>query len=78
MFDNMSTIIFTQIHSIFVHFSLFWHRVIFTHFLSLKLPLLGVKMRKKKERQTFLPHIGPLAIFFVFFHYIRFFIHSEL
>ena len=36
MFDNMSSIILTPIHRIFVHFSLFWQRVSFFLFSLIK------------------------------------------
>ena len=55
MFDNMSIIVLTQIHKSFVHF--FGIGSVSSYFLWLRL-LLDLKMRKKKERQTFRPHMG--------------------
>ena len=52
MFDNMSIIVLTHIHKSFVHF--FGIRSVSSYFPWLKL-LLDLKMRKKKERQTFRP-----------------------
>ena len=57
MFGNMSIILLTQIHIMFVHFFGLMNK----HFL------------KKKK----IP-VGSCAKSFIFFHYIRFFIHSEL
>ena len=57
--DNRVTL-FLQLYFVFVNLSLFWHRVSYSHFLSLKFSLLDVKMRKTKERQTFRPHMGAL------------------
>ena len=57
MFDNMSIIVLTQIHIMFVHF--FGIGSVSSYFLCLKL-LLHLKMRKKKERQTFRKHMEAL------------------
>ena len=57
MFNNMSIFVLTYIHKIFVHF--FGIGSVASYFLCLKL-LLDLKMRKKKERQTFRPHMGAL------------------
>ena len=48
MFDNMSTIILTQIHRIFVHFSLFWHRVSFFLFSLIKIITIKGKNAQKE------------------------------
>ena len=48
---------FKLISWIFVHF--FGIGSVYSNFLWLKL-LLDLKMRKKKERQTFRPHMGAL------------------
>ena len=58
MFDNMSIIVLTHIHKSFVH--LFGIGSVSSYFLWLKLSQLDLKSRKKKERQTFRPHMGAL------------------
>ena len=57
MLDNMSIFVLTHIHKSFVHF--LGIGSVSSYFLLLKL-LLDLKMRKKKERQTFRPHMGAL------------------
>ena len=57
MLDNMSIIVLTHIRKSFVHF--FGIGSVSSYFLWLKL-LLDLRMRKKKERQTFRPHMGAL------------------
>ena len=47
MFDNMSSIILTPIHRIFVHFSLFWHRVSFFLFPLIKIITMRFKIAQK-------------------------------
>ena len=63
MFDNMSIIVLTQIHIMFVHF--FGIGSVSSYFLWLKL-LLHLKMRKKKERQTFRPQRNEQTLFLIF------------
>ena len=55
-----------KIHRIFVHFSLFWHWVRFFLFSSIKIITIrhkNTQKKKKKERQTFRPHMGALFTF---------------
>ena len=52
MFDNMSTIILSPIHRIFVHLSLFWHRVSF---------FLWGKIRHVYPSKSFLSPISLIA-----------------
>ena len=53
MFDNMSIIVLTQIHRIFVHFSLFWHRVSFFLFSLIKIMTIRFKNAQKERKANF-------------------------
>ena len=53
VFDNMSTVILTQIHRIFVHFSLFWHRVSFFLFSLIKIITIRRKFYVEMKRENF-------------------------
>ena len=61
MFDNMSTIILTPIHRIFVHFSLFWHRVSFFLFSLIKIVTIRFKIAQKERKANIsATYGGPL------------------
>ena len=57
MFDNMSTIILTQIRRIFVYFSLFWHRVSFFLFSLIKIITIRCKKSAKRKKGKRFGHI---------------------
>ena len=63
MFDNMSIIVLTQIHRIFVHFSLFWHKVSFFLFSLIKYPRIA-----QCARYDYLS-VHDIVIYFFTFEY---------
>ena len=62
LFHTLDYFIVTpETNKLIVYFSLFWHRVRFFLFSSIKIITIRHKnMQKKKERQTFRPHMGAL------------------
>ena len=60
MFVNMSTIILTQIHRIFVHFSLFWHKVSFFLFSFIKIITIRGKNAQKERKANVSAIYGAL------------------
>ena len=64
MFDNMSSIILTPIHRIFVHFSLFWHRVSFFSFSLIKIITIRFKIAQKERKASVsATYGGPLQCY---------------
>ena len=60
MFDNMSIIVLTQIHRIFVHFSLIWHRVSFFLFSLIKIIIRFKNAQKERKANVSATYGGPL------------------
>ena len=66
MFGNMSIIVLTQIHRIFVHFSLFWHRVSFFLFSLIKIIIRFKNAQNERKANASASYGGPLQ-----FHKIK-------
>ena len=61
MLDNMSSIILTQIHRIFVNFLLFWHRVSFISFYLIKnITIRCENAQKERNANVSATYGGPL------------------
>ena len=60
MFDNMFIIVLTQIHRIFVHFLLFWHRVSFFLFSLIKIIIRFKNAQKERKANVSAIYGGPL------------------